>query len=188
MHEGILVPVHPAAAGLTATDVATLATAAFAAIAAGASWVTVLQARRERVAAQTPLMSIDITTPLGSPEVRVTITNHGPAVRGVEFAIAVDGQMCFSPTDPPTFAPGESRRLLPAINHVSDAEPFGFVSCYDISGGVLHVWWPNGASRLYHSRDRPDERPSRADLISTVAPSGFDISTTTLVGYRNADT
>ena len=74
-HGGILVQVHSAAAGISATDVATLATAGFAAVAAGASWMTVLQTRRERVAAQTPVMSIDITTPLGSSEVRVTITN-----------------------------------------------------------------------------------------------------------------
>jgi hypothetical protein len=101
--------------------------------------------------------------------------------------VAVDGQMCFSPTDSTTFAPGEIRRLLPAINHVSDAEPFGFVSCYDVSGGVLHVWWPSGASRVYRSRDRPSERPSRADLMNVVALSGFDMSTMTLVRYRNAD-
>lgn len=184
---GILAKVHHAAAGLSATDIATLATAGFAAVAAGASWVSVRQTRQERIAAQTPLMSIDISTPLGSSEVRVHITNHGPAVRGVEFAVAVDGQMCWSPTDPPTFGPGESRILVPALNHVSDAEPVGFVSCYDVSGGVLHVWYPNGASRIYRSRDRPDERPTRADLMKVVASPDFDIRAMKLVRYRYAD-
>ena len=92
---------------MSLADVATLGTAIFAAIAAGASWATVAQARRGRIDAATPSMSIDVITPLGSNEVRVHLMNHGHAVRGVEFAVAVDGQMTFSVTPRPTLQPGE---------------------------------------------------------------------------------
>jgi hypothetical protein len=177
---------HHQVSGLSGADIGTIASAGAAAIAAGASWVSVLQSRKERITARTPLMSIDFVTPLRSDIVRVHITNHGAAARGVEFAVAVDGQMCWSVTDPPTFLPGETRTMLPAINHVSDIDPIGFVSCYDVAGGVLRVWYPTGESQVYRARDRPDERPSRAVLMRVVSPD-FDASAMTLVGFRNVD-
>jgi hypothetical protein len=156
---------------MNVADWAALGSAAFAAVAAGASWATVLQTRRERIAAATPRMSIDLITPLGTTEVRVQIMNHGAAVRGVEFAVAVDGQMTFSVTPRPTLGPGETLLLRTAINHFSDAEPVSYVSCYDLAGRVLHAWWPDGQHRVYRVKDRPEERVNRAELMARVAPT-----------------
>lgn len=149
--------------------------------------MSVLQTRRERISAATPSMSIDVITPLGSQEVRVQITNHGPAARGVEFAVAVDGQMAYGhPPPSPSFMQGETRTLLTGIRHLSDTDPVGFVSCYELTGSILHVWWPSGEHRSYHARDRPNERPSRVELMQQVAP-GFDISQVTLVRYQRVE-
>lgn len=168
---------------MSLTDVATLGTAIFAAIAAGASWATVAQARHDRIDAATPSMSIDVITPLGSNEVRVQLMNHGPAVRGVEFAVAVDGQMTFSVTPRPTLQPGELLILRTAINHVSSADPVSYVSCHDLTGRVLHAWWPDGEHRVYRVKDHPEERVNRAQLMARLDPA-LDISHMQLVRYE----
>jgi hypothetical protein len=41
---------------MSATDIATLVTAIFAAVAAETSWVSVAETRKERIAGRTPLM------------------------------------------------------------------------------------------------------------------------------------
>jgi hypothetical protein len=128
-------------------------------------------------------MSIDVITPLGTTEVRVQIMNHGAAVRGVEFAIAVDGQMTFSVTPRPTLGPGETLLLRPAINHFTDAEPVSYVSCYDLTGRVLHAWWPDGEHRVYRVKDRPAEQVNRAELMARTAPT-VDINHMQLVRYE----
>lgn len=168
---------------MNGADWAALGSAAFAAVAAGGSWASVLQTRRERLAAATPSMSIDVITQLGTNEVRVQLMNHGPAVRGVEFAVAVDGQMTFSVTPRPTLGPGETLLLRTTINHTSDTEPVSYVSCYDLTGRVLHAWWPDGHHEVYRVKDRPNERVNRAQLMARVAP-GLDIHQMQLMRYE----
>lgn len=128
-------------------------------------------------------MSIDVIAAIGTHEVRVEITNHGPAARGVELAVAVGGQHTFGhPPPSPSFQPSEKRVLGTAIQHVSETDPFGFVSCYDISGRTLHVWWPTGEHRTYRPPDSPADRLSRQELMQHQAP-GFDRSQYTLVRH-----
>jgi hypothetical protein len=156
-------------------DIATLVTAGFAAVAAGASWASVAQTRRDRIEAQTPMMSIDVVLPPDAAQVIIQIINHGPAARQVEFAVATDGQWTHTVTEKPTFAPGEMREYDSGIHRQTLRDPAAFVSCYDLTGGILHVWYPNGDHLVYRPRERPDERPSRAAMMQHVAP-GFDPS------------
>lgn len=61
-----------------------------------------------------------------------------------------------------------------------EPESFGFVSCYEVTGRVLHVWWTTGKSRVYHVTDRPEERVTPQQLMREVNPT-FEPSQTTFV-------
>ncbi|HEX3803593.1 MAG TPA: hypothetical protein VHV75_12220 [Solirubrobacteraceae bacterium] len=165
---------------MSAADIAALGAAVFAAVAAGASWASVLQTRRERIEAQKPHMTIDVILPPDTAQVLVQLANHGASARQVEFAVATDGQITHTVTERPTLLPGETREYDSGIQRSTNRDPVAFVSCYDLTGATLYAWWPNGDHRVYRPRERADERPSRADLMSHVLP-GFDPTRLALV-------
>ena len=172
---------------MSTADIALVATAALAAIAAGASWASVFQNRKERIAASMPLMTIDVMVVADTETVRVHLTNSGGGVaRGVEFSVSAPevGLIAYGVSHPtPTFRPGESRLIDTAIHANRDNELIGFVSCYDATGEHLKAWWPNGDHRDYRiGRDRVS--PS---LLMQVAKPGFDIAQMTPVRYTTVE-
>ena len=160
---------------MSTADIAALGTAVFAAVAAGASWASVWQNRKDRIAASQPYMTIDLIVVGDSNRVRVHLTNAGAGIaRGVEFAVAAPatGQMSYGPPHPaPLFKPGESRIIETGISGDRDTELIGFVQCYDITGTDVLAWWPNGSHRKY----RIGRDPSSAQSLMQVVAPGFDV-------------
>jgi hypothetical protein len=131
----------------------TFASTVFAAGAAGASWTSVLQNRRDRIAAESPAMTIDMIASDTDQTVQVHLSNQGGVARGVEFAPAVGQLMVFGVPHPaPLFRAGESRLIQTAIPVRRDDTIVGFVSCYDVHARRNYVWWPNGEHQVYDFR------------------------------------
>jgi hypothetical protein len=159
---------------MTATDIATLATAAFAAVAAGASWATVAQTRKERRAARIPEMSIEVMGRNGYAHAH--LSNHGCAVRAVQFALFADGQLTFGTPQPsPMFQPGEHRLMQTGIAITRDSKAVGYVSCYEITGRDVYVWWSDGTHRKYRVSDHPTEQVSPSDLLAVILGYKIDV-------------
>ena len=85
-----------------------------AAAAAAASWGTVWQGRRERLAAQTPDLHIHTMFRTADRVIRVMLVNNGGLARNVAFHIwEGSGVVSGIPGPTATFLPGESRCMTP---------------------------------------------------------------------------
>jgi hypothetical protein len=175
---------------VSATDLATLVTAGFAAVAAIASWASVLQTRRERVAAQTPDVHIEVVQAIGANQrnVRVELVNAGGLAKAVKFAVLVDNQLATGHPPPiPTFKPGESRIIETGITPSLDAKRVAFVSYYDAGNTRFYVSYLDPAKkRVYRVKDLSAQRLSDNALLLQLAP-GFDLGSTRLVTYDTTE-
>lgn len=126
-------------------DWAPAASAAFAAVAALASWVVVRQTRRDFVAARQPDLEITVIENLDTGAVKIHIQNHGKAAgRGVKFVVVQQDTAAygFLPPDA-TLAAGESRMLRTPMVADSERAAVGMVLCND-GDGYVHAWKVDG--------------------------------------------
>jgi hypothetical protein len=92
-------------------DVATVASALFAAIAAGASWATVAQNRKERELAQAPDLSVRLSLTQGTLLLRVHNVGGGPA-NGVNYLITHDDNITWDVVANGYLGPGEDTQFF----------------------------------------------------------------------------
>ena len=167
---------------------ATLITAVFAAVAAAASWASVVQTRRERIAAQTPQLHMELLEALdnGRSFLRIQLINAGGIARHISFSL-VDGTQCVTgtPSPTPTFRAGESRTIDTALVPTSGVKPKGYVVCYDARGS-FYIWMTDGTTRTY-TKEQIESNPVRnQDLMRELVPS-FDINAVTLLRYETIE-
>ncbi|HEV2923068.1 MAG TPA: hypothetical protein VGW98_03480 [Solirubrobacteraceae bacterium] len=146
------------------TDWATVGTAAFAAVAAGASWASVWQNRRERIAARTPAMALEPQYVEADDEVRLYIFSNGGPAREVHFLL-VSGAEVVAGIPRPTslFRSGESRCLKTRLSKPeTGTPPPSFIACYDISGKHFYAWSGSGEERVY-TQHRWQREPDVSD-------------------------
>jgi hypothetical protein len=174
---------------VSTTDIATLATAAFAAVAAGASWASVLQTRRERIAAQTPDLHLELVEAIdahGRGFLRMQLINAGGLAKQVDFSIADGTQFITGTPGPtPTFRAGESRTIDTGIVPTSGVKPVGYVNCYDAQGN-FYIWMTDGTKRKYSKQEIESNPIAPSALMRQLIPS-FDIRAMTLMVYQTTE-
>jgi hypothetical protein len=173
---------------MSIADVATVATAALAAVAAGASWASVLQTRRERLAAQTPDLRLEVAEDLTSKQISVHIHNHGGPAMRVRFAVAVGTQLAYGhPAPTSTFRAGEGRVITTPI-HTSGGIPApGFVAGWNTRGTKLYVFWTNSRKQTVYTGADLTATSSTDDVLMKKVLSDFDIKAMALVRYDTTE-
>jgi hypothetical protein len=142
---------------MTTTDLAALGTAGFAAVAAGASWASVWQTRRNWRDQQTPQITPSWTEP--NNRVTLSFTNTGGGFATQTNFIVVSGRECCTGVVPPvTLGPGIRVTLDTDITPLGALhEVTGAVFCLDRLG-TWHAWsWAGD-----HERPRKDRRPAKS--------------------------
>ena len=126
---------------------------AFAAVAAGASWASVAQTRRDRIAAQTPVLRLEVAEDLISKQISVHIHNHGGAALRVRFAVVVGNQLAYGhPAPTSTFQAGEGRVIETPIVTLGGVPAPGFVAGWNTTNDKLFVSWTDGEHAVYDRR------------------------------------
>jgi hypothetical protein len=166
---------------MSAADLATLATAVFAAVAAAASWASVLQTRRERLSARTPELLLEVVEELTTKHISVHIHNHGgPAVR-VRFAVALGNNLAYGhPAPTATFLAGEGRVIETTIVTPGNVPAPGFVAGWNTAGTHLYAAWTDGKRAVYDRRAMRAAGTTDDYLLKQVLPE-FDISRMNIV-------
>lgn len=120
-------------------EIALVASPALAAIAAGASWASVLQTRRLRREDQEPgLQAQMMRFPDGT--LGAAVTNAGPGVaRGVQIYLVHRGLLATGPIGHGFMFPGDTRIVRTPIPEVPEADARMIVSCRD-RGRMPHAW------------------------------------------------
>jgi hypothetical protein len=133
-----------------ATEWAAVGSAAFAAIAAGASWSSVWQNRRERLAAQRPELIIEISVHLPSNKVLAQIHNNGGTARSVRFCV-IEGSFMAYGTPQPTgiFQSGESRTIETDLPPTKDRAAKAWVSGIDPEARYVYATTSKGKQKRY---------------------------------------
>jgi hypothetical protein len=138
-----------------------VASAAFSAVAATASWATIFQNRRERRAAARPdlnvrVMMVPVNSPLLSPnlvDLVVLVDNVGSvAATGVNFMVTFRGAVDHGPVGNAFLFPGQSEGPIPtALQGEAPVDPDEtriIVTCRDRLG-VLHAFTHTIKSHSY---------------------------------------
>jgi hypothetical protein len=169
---GLLAVVAIAAAQWTA-----IVAAGFAAIAAGASWASVWQSRRERIDARTPDMHVEVQHAQDTDAVLVFIASNGGPAKGVYFLVVAGNMAILGHPEPSTlFRPGESRILQTTLQRSAEP-PVGFIACHDLAERHLYVWAATGERRVYRIKGlRRDRRDLTDGLLMDELYPGRDIS------------
>jgi hypothetical protein len=153
---------------------APVATSAFAAIAAGASWATVAQNRKERELAQAPDLSIRLSLKHGSLILRVHNVGGGPAT-GVNYLLILGADITWDVVSNGYLGPGEDtqffRTSMPASRTLAGTEYVCVVTARD-SHGVLRAWSQNPGQRVVFkpSLFRGEATPSKQEIVATLFP------------------
>lgn len=146
------------ATALSTTDWATIGTATFAAVAAIASWASVLQTRRERLEAQKPDLLIEVSVHLPEEKVFVQIHNNGGTARSVRFC-AIEGTLMAYGTPQPTgiLERGESRSIETSLPATKDREARAWVSGVDAAARIIYVASSKGMTKRYKLKKLPKD-------------------------------
>jgi hypothetical protein len=133
-----------------ATEWAAVGSAAFAAVAAGASWSSVWQNRRERLAAQRPELLIEVSVGFPSNKIVAQIHNNGGTARIVRFCV-IEGTFMAYGTPHPTgiFQSGESRTIETALPSTEDRSAKAWVSGVDPGARHVYVTTSKGDQKRY---------------------------------------
>lgn len=156
-----------------ATEWAAVGSAAFAAIAAGASWWSVWQNRRERLAAQRPELIIEMSVHLPSNKVLAQIHNNGGTARSVRFCV-IEGSFMAYGTPQPTgiFQSGESRTIETDLPPTKDRAAKAWVSGIDPEARYVYATTSKGSRSAIGSDGRTAKCPTLGLLrTSTASPS-----------------
>jgi hypothetical protein len=173
---------------VTAADVATLATAAFAAVAAGASWASVLQTRRERLAARTPDLHLEVMEAIGptGSVIQIQIINSGGLAKLVRFGVVQGREFAFGhPPPSPTFRSGESRILETALTPVTPKTVAAYVACFDAERERFYFWPHGGRRQVFRVADL--ERDFTNDSLMRQLQPDFDIQRAKMVLYKTIE-
>jgi hypothetical protein len=154
---------------------ATLATAVFSAVAAGAAWAAVRQTAVLHREARRPLLHLSTTGSASTGKVHAHIRNGGGGVaREVMVFLMIEGRReAMLQHLPPEgmLAPGAAIRLeLPwTVADTEGRDALGLVLCTDTHGD-LFAWTAGGASRHWRAR-RLKRRPvQRGEVIRSFFP------------------
>jgi hypothetical protein len=135
------------------TEWATVGSAAFAAVAAGASWASVWQNRRERLAAERPELIIEVSVHSPSNKIVAQIHNNGATARSVRFCV-IEGSFMAYGTPLPTgiFKSGESRTIETELPLSESREAKAWVSGVDLEARYVYVMTSKGKQKRYRLR------------------------------------
>jgi hypothetical protein len=133
-----------------APEWAAVGSAAFAAVAAGASWSSVWQSRRERLAAQRPELIIEVSVHVPSNKIVAQIHNNGGTARSVRFCV-VEGSFMAYGTPLPTgiFQSGESRTIGTDLPPTEDRAAKAWVSGIDPEARYVYATTSKGKQKRY---------------------------------------
>ncbi len=136
-----------------AMEWAAVGSAAFAAFAACASWASVWQNRRERLAAQRPELVIEVSVRVPSNKIMAQIHNNGGTARSVRFCV-VEGAFVAYGTPLPTgiFQSGESRTIETNLPPTEGRAAKAWVSAVDLDARYVYVTASNGQQKRYRLR------------------------------------
>jgi hypothetical protein len=140
-----------------AADLASVLSAAFAAVAAGASWAAVGQARKVSREQQRPRLDAKWLEP--GNRVKLVFTNVGMGfARHTAFIVVSGNECCVGVVPPATLAPGTRVALDTDMTPVGDLHDVtGVVFCID-STNRWEVWsWAGVSKRPRHRLRRKEE-------------------------------
>jgi hypothetical protein len=144
-------------------EVALVASPALAAIAAGASWVSVLQTRRLRREDDQPGLQLQLMSfPDGT--IGAAVSNAGPAAaRGVQVYLTHGAFFAVGSIGHGFLFPGETRIVRTPIPIIDpDAQTYGVISCRD-KHSIPHAWNSHEIHRSSKTwRGKPRYRTLRA--------------------------
>jgi hypothetical protein len=142
---------EPVANGSGLTDWAQVASALFAAVAAGAAWWTVFRAERDRREAAYPDLHVELLGDRPKDEMRLTVVNLGGPGREVKVMGTVGEYGFYSLTSPSTYwQPGERRVWLlampvvdaPSANVVVESRDMRKQWLFATTFGGAYYRWP----------------------------------------------
>jgi hypothetical protein len=138
-----------------------------AAVAAAASWGTVWQGRRERLAAQTPDLHIHTMFRAADRVIRVMLVNNGGLARNVAFHIwEGSGVVSGIPGPTATFLPGESRLYDTDLKSIPDEATKAIVFCENLDRSRVYARAEGQSVRVYRLKGwRRMRRPFVADTV-----------------------
>jgi len=170
--------------GLHTAEWAAVGSAGFAAIAACASWASVWQNRRDRIAARTPDLHIEVQRMLGSGIIRLHVSNHGGAAKKVRFLVIEGGDVAYGhPAPTATFQSGESRLIETGLSASGQKTVRGFVAYCDMSGQRYYACTVSGGKMSFRLKGwRRDRKISDQVLAKKLYPD-FDVSNMTPQEY-----
>lgn len=158
-------------------------------MAAAASWASVWQNRRERIAARTPELHLEVQQALGTRAISLHITNNGGTAKQVRFFVMDGKQLIYGhPAPTALFRAGESR-LLTTNAHASGQKTVkGFVGAKDMSGRYFYIWTVTGHRQAYRMRGwRRARDVSDKAIIDELYPGEFDIKSMQHMPYETAE-
>jgi hypothetical protein len=177
---------------MDAADWTAVGSTAFAAVAAGASWATVLQTRRERIAALKPNLHYEVIYLTGPQRcVQLSISNNGGAAKNVYFCVITGNEVTYGFPQPTAFfKPGEGRLINTDLTSPESlmAQADSFVACHDASGARLYLFTTDKAPRVFRLRGWRRSRKGFAaqDLARKLFP-GADLEKLTWKTYQTAE-
>lgn len=157
--------------GLLATDVtswAVVLSAVAAAVAAGASWASVRQSRRQWHASQVPDLLLDVVVNGATGEANLQVHNGGVVVARRVVACLVEAGQCFlaTPPDHGSIWPGET---IQAGTGTRLSDPRGLVKaaviCNDPAGNT-HGWTVAGNHTTWTRGTLAKKQLSNTDILS----------------------
>jgi hypothetical protein len=170
---------------MNATEWAAVGSAALAALAAGASWASVWQNRRERMVAQRPELIIEVSLHIPSNKIVAQIHNNGGTARSVRFCV-LEGPFMAYGTPKPTgiFQSGESRTIETTLPPTEDRAARAWVSGVDPEARYVYVTTSKGKQRRYRLR-WPHKKVSDARFTEDF----YDVAADqlALVGHETTD-
>lgn len=171
---------------MNADSAATLATACFAAIAAGSSWASVDQTRRERVVAATPDLRIEVVEdPITTS---IHLQNHGGTAMRVRFGVAARNEFAFGfPAPTPTFPRGEGRIITTPIV-TGGGYSRSRVSCRrNTAGTKLYVFWTDNRKQTVMTQSELEALGTDNVLLTRHVLPDFDPRAMSRVRYTTTE-
>jgi len=166
----------------------TIVATGFAAVAACASWASVWQTRRERLAAARPELHLEVQQGLGTGVITLHITNNGGTARKVRFCVIEGDQLIYGhPSPTAVFRPGESRLITTNAKASGEKTAKGFVSGVDMAGRRLYLSTVTSGRRVYHLKGWQAARDlSDQTIIDDLYP-GLDLKSMRFMPYETAE-
>jgi hypothetical protein len=152
-----------------AAEAAQIASAAFTAVAAGASWAAVTQTRRQWRREREPELHLQITETRsgGQGRLELHIENSGGMAKAVSYAAASDIEACLGFVGPNLMLQsGDGVTIWTHLTPRPEGVPVkGVVIAWDRSSRYAHAWSDSGEHKHWRRRNWPTQRPKGGDWI-----------------------